>query len=261
VGSVTGGIISGILLARAVSGGLSDAWGWRAVYVAAAAANLAVVCALIKALPAQPLRNRRIGYPTLVSSVFLLWRHERVLRVRGVLALLVFMAMTVLWTPMALALRAPPLALSHTEIGLFGFAGVLGALGATRAGRWADRGLAQLTTGSALVLMLLSWSASALLLHSLWGLIVGVLAIDFGLQAVHVSNQTLIYRVRPEAQSRLAAAYMLFYSIGCALGAIASTLVFDRSGWTGVCALGGAISAAALAWWALTRHLTPEHGA
>ena len=106
--------------------------------------------------------------------------------------------------------------------------------------------------------MLASWSASALLPHSLWGLIVGVLAIDFGLQAVHVSNQSLIYRVRPEAQSRLAAAYMVFYSIGCALGAIASTLVFDRAGWIGVCALGAAVSAAALSWWALTRHLTSE---
>jgi len=258
VGTVTGGIISGILLARVVSGALSDVWGWRAVYAAAAVANLAVVWALIKALPAQPLRSRRLGYPALLGSLFVLWRQERVLRVRALLALLVFMAMTVLWTPMALALRTPPLALSHTEIGLFGLAGVLGALGATRAGRWADRGRAQRTTAIALLLMLASWSASALLPHSLWGLIVGVLAIDFGLQAVHVSNQSLIYRVRPEAQSRLAAAYMVFYSIGCALGAIASTLVFDRAGWIGVCALGAAVSAAALSWWALTRHLTSE---
>ena len=183
----------------------------------------------------------------------LLWRDERVLRERALLALLVFMAMTVLWTPMALALRAPPLALTHTEVGLFGLAGVLGAFGATRAGRWADRGHAQRTTGIALLLMLGSWGASALLPHSLWGLIVGVLVLDFGLQAVHVSNQSLIYRVRPEAQSRLAAAYMVFYSIGCALGSIASTWVYDRAGWAGVCTFGAALSAAALLWWLTAR--------
>ncbi|HYJ99441.1 MAG TPA: hypothetical protein VEX14_15385, partial [Burkholderiaceae bacterium] len=87
----------------------------------------------------------------------------------------------------------------------------------------------------------------------LWGLIAGVLLIDFGLQAVHVSNQSLIYRVRPEAQSRLTAAYMVCYSIGCALGSIASTAVYDRAGWLGVCALGAGLNAIALLWWARTR--------
>ena len=252
VGTVTSGIITGILLARAVSGALSDVWGWRAVYAAAAAANLAVVWALLRALPPQRVRNRHMHYLALVGSLWTLWRDERVLRVRATLALLAFMAMTVLWTPMVLALRTPPHALSHTEVGLFGLAGVCGALGATRAGRWADRGLAQRTTGAALLLMLLSWAAAAWLPHSLWALIAAVLVLDFGLQAVHVSNQSLIYRVRPEAQSRLAAAYMVCYSIGCALGSIGSTLAYDRAGWLGVCALGASISAAALAWWALT---------
>ncbi|HET9205071.1 MAG TPA: MFS transporter [Burkholderiaceae bacterium] len=252
VGTVTSGIITGILLARAVSGALSDVWGWRAVYVAAAVVNLAVVWALTSALPPQARRNDRIGYAALVGSVFKLWREERALRERGLLALLVFMAMTVLWTPMVLALRAPPHALTHTQVGLFGLAGVCGALGATRAGPWADRGWAQRTTGCALALMLASWAMSALLPHTLWGLIAGVLLIDCGLQAVHVSNQSLIYRVRPEAQSRLTAAYMVCYSIGCALGSIASTAVYDSAGWLGVCALGAGISAAALLWWVRT---------
>ena len=106
--------------------------------------------------------------------------------------------------------------------------------------------------------MLVSWLPIALLPQSLWGLIIGILMIDFGLQAVHVSNQSLIFRVRPEARSRLTGGYMIFYSIGCALGAITSTLAFAQAGWIAVCFLGGAISAAALAFWALTRHLMPD---
>jgi predicted MFS family arabinose efflux permease len=252
VGTVTSGIISGILLARAVSGARGDALGWRAVYVAAALANLGVLVLLQLALPAQVRAPSRVGYARLVGSVFTLFRDERVLRVRAGLALLIFMAMTVLWTPMVLALRAPPHGLTHTEVGLFGFAGVLGALGASRAGRWADRGWAQRKTGAALALMLLAWLPAAALAHSLWALLIAVLAIDFALQAVHVSNQSLIYRVRPESQSRLTAGYMVCYSIGCGVGSIAATWVFDRTGWLGVCALGAAISAAALLWWALT---------
>jgi predicted MFS family arabinose efflux permease len=47
---------------------------------------------------------------------------------------------------------------------------------------------------------------------------------------------------------------MVCYSIGCAVGSIASTLAYDRAGWPGVCTLGAFISAAALAWWRLTQH-------
>ncbi|MDA4833087.1 MFS transporter, partial [Enterobacter hormaechei] len=50
-----------------------------------------------------------------------------------------------------------PFSLSHTQIGLFGLAGAAGALAASRAGRWADQGHAQRTTGIALTIMLLSW--------------------------------------------------------------------------------------------------------
>jgi predicted MFS family arabinose efflux permease len=252
VGTVTSGIITGILLARAVSGALADVAGWRAVYAAAALANLAIVGTLCMALPSQRQRAAALRYGALVASLFTLWRDQRMLRERGILALLVFMAMTVLWTPMVLALRAPSHGLTHAEVGLFGLAGVCGALGATRAGRWADRGHAQRATAVALALMLLSWAAAALLPRSLWGLIVAVLVLDLGLQAVHVSNQSVIYRTRPEAQSRQAAAYMVCYSLGCALGSIASTVVYDRAGWLGICALGASISTLALAWWLLT---------
>jgi predicted MFS family arabinose efflux permease len=258
VGTVTSGIITGILLARVVSGLLSDLLGWRAVYALSAAANLVVVALLIQALPAQPRAGSRMSYLALIGSVFRLLMDERVLRIRAVLALLIFTAMTILWTPMVLPLREPPFLLAHWEIGLFGLAGLVGALGAARSGRLADRGHAQRTTGVALVLMLVSWLPSAMLSVSLWGLLVGVLLIDFGLQSVHVANQSLIYRVRPEAQSRLTAAYMVFYSIGCALGSMVSTLVYARAGWTAVCLLGACVSALALVFWAATRHLTPD---
>ena len=258
VGVVTSGIVIGILLARSVSGTLSDLFGWRSVYVASAGATLLVVAALSQALPRQTERSARVSYPRLIGSVFTLFVEERVLRIRAVLALLIFAAISTLLTPMVLPLAAPPFSLSHTEIGLFGLAGAAGALGASRAGRLSDLGFAQRTTGIGLALMLLSWGAIALLPWSLWSLIVGVVAIDFGLQSVHVANQSLIYRVRPEARSRLVAGYMLFYSLGSASGAIGSTLIYAEAGWNGVCLLGAAFSGIAFLFWLFTKHLTPE---
>ena len=258
VGTVTSGVIVGILLARTVSGTLADIAGWRSVYAVSAGATVVMAALLYARLPRSSAPRERIPYPRLIRSVFTLFAEVRVLRTRAVLVLLIFAAFTTLTTPLVLPLSAPPYSLSTTQIGLFGLAGALGALGASRAGRLSDRGRAQRTTGLGLAVMLASWIPSALLSHSLWGLVIGVLAIDFGLQSVHVANQSLVYRVRPEAQSRLTAGYMVFYSVGSAVGAITSTLVYARAGWTGVCLLGAAISLAALLFWAVTDHREPE---
>jgi predicted MFS family arabinose efflux permease len=258
VGIVTSGIVIGILLARTVAGALSDLFGWRSVYLVSAAATLVVIAFLLKALPRHASRSARVSYPRLIGSVFTLFVEEPILRVRAVLALLIFAAITVLLTPLVLPLTAPPFSLSHTEVGLFGLAGAAGALGASSAGRFADRGCAQRMTGWALTVMLLSWLPIALLPYSLGSLILGVVTMDFGLQAVHVSNQSLIYRVRPEAQSRLAAGYMIFYSVGCAAGSIVSTFAYASAGWNGVCLVGAAVSAFALVFWTLTRHVAPN---
>jgi predicted MFS family arabinose efflux permease len=258
VGIVTSGIILGILLARTVSGTMSDLFGWRSVYIFSAMATLVIVGLLFKALPRQAHIAPHISYPSLIGSVFTLFIEEPVLRIRAILALLIFAAVTVLWTPMVLPLSSSPFSLSHTEVGLFGLAGAVGALGAARAGRLADQGHAQRTTFIALTIMLASWVPIALLFHSVWGLVIGVVTIDFGLQSVHVANQSMIYRVRPEAQSRLTAAYMVCYSIGCAIGSIVSTFTYAYAGWSGVCFLGATISAAALLFWRLTFHSTPE---
>jgi predicted MFS family arabinose efflux permease len=257
VGVVTSGIVVGILLARTAAGILEDLLGWRAVYLASALATLLISCLLFTTLPRQSMPSARVSYFRLITSVFTLFVQEPVLRIRAALGLLIFAAVTVLFTPMVLPLAAPPFSLSHTEIGLFGLAGAAGALGASRAGRLADRGHAQRTTCIGLMLMLIAWLPIALLPYSLWSLVVGVIMIDFGLQSVHVSNQSLIYRIRPEAQSRLAAGYMLFYSIGSAAGSAVSTFIYAQAGWAGVALTGALISALALVFWLLTRQLTP----
>ncbi|WP_222864101.1 MFS transporter [Pigmentiphaga aceris] len=195
----------------------------------------------------------RSGYWALILSTFSLIAHDRVLQTRGVLALLMFAAFNIFWTALVLPLSAPPYALSHTQIGAFGLVGAVGALAAARAGYWADRGAGQRTTGIALGLMLLSWLLMAGLSHSLWWLIIGIVLLDLGGQAIHVTNQSMIFSAQSgDAHSRMVAGYMLFYAVGSGLGAIASTAVFAVAGWAGVCLLGAGVTVAALAFWKIT---------
>jgi predicted MFS family arabinose efflux permease len=254
VGLVTSGVVVGILLARFVSGTLADLGGWRLVYLCAAPLMLLVTALLFATIPPQRAADR-VSYAALLRSLAGLLRDEPLLRARAALAFLIFMAFNVLWAPLALPLSAEPFALSHTQIGLFGLAGVAGALAASRAGTLADRGLGQRTTGLALLALVFSWGLIALLPFSLWALTAGIIVLDFAIQAVHVTSQTLIFGLRPEARSRLVAAYMVFYSAGSAVGAISATLAYAHAGWAGVSVLGALTSAAAYAVWASTRNV------
>ncbi|MNQ59056.1 Inner membrane transport protein YnfM [compost metagenome] len=256
VGTVTSGVVLGILLARFTSGLIADLAGWRAVYFVSSGLMLIIAAVFWKVVPGAVSPRNQHSYQALIRSLFKLFMTEPVLRIRGLLALLIFAAFSVLWTSMVLPLSAPPLSLSHTAIGMFGLAGVAGALAARRAGRWADQGLGQRVTGISLGLLTLSWLLITFAETSLIALVCGVVLLDFAVQAVHVTNQSLIFAARPDAQSRMVGAYMCFYSVGSALGAAAATQVYALWGWMAVSLLGALISATALALWALTSHFS-----
>ncbi|MFF5256049.1 MFS transporter [Streptomyces leeuwenhoekii] len=255
VGTVTGGIVTGILLARAAAGVLADVAGWRAVYLASAGVTAVLAVLLRRALPPEPpsAKVRETSYVRLVASTVSLFARHPLLRIRGALALLVFAAFSTLWSGVAQPLSDPPWSLSHTAIGAFGLAGAAGAVAAQVAGRWNDRGLARRTTGAGLALLALSWLPIALTRQSLWALAIGAVLLDFAVQAVHVTNQTLIHAVRPEAGSRIIGGYMVFYSAGSSLGALGSSLAYATAGWPAVTALGASFSVAALLLWTTTR--------
>ncbi|MGL5603543.1 MAG: MFS transporter [Silvania sp.] len=253
VGTAQSGVFIGLLLARVFAGGISDLAGWRGVYFGAAMLMLLVAIPLWRRLPALPPASHGLSYPRLLGSMLTLLREEKVLQVRGTLALLMFAAFNIFWSALTLPLSAPPYSFSHTLIGTFGLVGVVGALAAARAGQWADGGHAQLTSALALTVLLLAWWPLSLMETSLWALVIGIVLLDLGGQALHVTNQSLIFRTRPEAHSRLVGLYMLFYALGSGLGAIGTTVTYAHLGWHGVCLLGATVSLLALVFWWLTR--------
>jgi predicted MFS family arabinose efflux permease len=150
-------------------------------------------------------------------------------------------------------LSGAPFHYGNGVIGLFGLAGVAGAAAATGAGRLADRGHARLATWATAVLMLVSWPILLAGKTSAVWLIVGIAVLDLGVQGIHISNQSAIYALAPEARSRLTTAYMVSYFLGgAALSAITSAL-YSSHGWDGVCVVGGVSAVCALALWAASQ--------
>lgn len=254
LGVVTSGVVIGILGARVVAGALAAAWGWRSVYVALAGLLVVLAALVVKLLPAD-LRCDRAEYRQVLSMSRKLFG-ERLFLSRGLIALFLFASFGALWTGLALPLEASPWHLSTAQIGLFGLAGLAGALGAARAGRWADDGLASAVTGAALALLAVSWLATAQAPKSLWLLVIGVIVLDFAVQSVHVSNQHLLTAAHPDRTSSVIGGYMVFYSVGSALGAVTTTTAYAAAGWIGSSILGAAFAISALGVWAVRRGVT-----
>ncbi|WP_409248298.1 MFS transporter [Enterobacter hormaechei] len=249
VGTIMSGLLLGILLARTVAGLLASLGGWRTVYWVASVLMVIMALALWRGLPKVKQENH-LNYPQLLASVFSLFTRDKLLRTRAILGCLTFANFSILWTSMAFLLAAPPFNYSEGVIGLFGLAGAAGALGARPAGGLADKGKSHMTTSAGLVLLLLSWAAIWYGHVSVLALIVGILVLDLTVQGVHITNQTVIYRVKPDARNRMTAGYMTSYFIGGAAGSLISASAWQHAGWTGVCAIGAIVAAInLLVWW------------
>ena len=161
VGAAQGGVFIGLLLARVFAGAVGDLAGWRGVYACSALLMLALAWPLWRQLPRLAVPLHAPSYTQLLASMLQLLRQDRMLRTRGMLALLMFATFNIFWSALVLPLSAPPYRLSLTAIGAFGLAGVVGALAAARAGHWADQGFAQRTSLGALVILLLAWAPMA----------------------------------------------------------------------------------------------------
>ncbi|MFG2540757.1 MFS transporter [Streptomyces sp. NPDC048511] len=256
LGAVTSGVIIGILGARVLAGSLAALWGWRSVYVALAALLIVLTCCVMRLLPPDP-RDVRTTYGAVLISLGRMFR-DRLFVSRGLIAFFLFASFGTLWSGLALPLAAEPWNLSPDRIGLFEIAGLAGALGASRAGQGADAGRANAITGGALALLAASWLATGQASWSLWPVMVGVVVLDFAVQAVHVNNQHLLTTAYSDRTNSAIGGYMLFYSLGSAVGATGTTAVYSVAGWAGSSFLGAAFALCALLVWAVNRHAAAD---
>jgi predicted MFS family arabinose efflux permease len=253
VGTVMSGLMIGVLTARVISGLVAATAGWRPVYAIAAVIMLLLAAVLRRMLPAVPPSGSS-SYRALLRSVLRLVRDEPVLRQRMALGAVAMGSFSILWTSVTFLLSGPPYRYGSAVIGLFSLAGIAGAVAAPQVGRLADRGYGRLGTLATIVIVLAGWGLLALGAHWLAALIPGIVLLDLGAQALHISNQSDIYALRAEVHSRLNTAYMVAYFTGGAIMSAAASLAFSAVGWSGVCVLGVVTAAAGLAVWPRTRH-------
>jgi predicted MFS family arabinose efflux permease len=243
IGSVMSGLLCGILFSRAVGGVVGDRFGWRAVYWLGMVLTGLTGAVLAVTLPRSEPQSRT-SYGSLLKSLAVLWREEPDLRRATTIQACLFGSFIALWTILALHLGVAH-HLGATAAGMFGLVGAIGILIAPVAGKIADHRGPQAVIGLGACVMLASW-----LIFGAWGTIagltVGVILLDLGEQGALISNQHIIYALRPEARNRLNTVFIGGMFVGGAVGSAGASLAWELAGWPAVCGFGGAVVALAL---------------
>jgi predicted MFS family arabinose efflux permease len=245
VGTVMSGLLCGILLSRTVAGFVSVHLGWRAMFMIAVPVALGTAALMALRLPhSRPEAGPR--YPALIASLAGLWHEFAELRSGALSQAMLFGAFSAFWSVLALHLQEPRFNLGAGTAGLFGVIGVVGVAAAPIAGRVADRrGPRPMIVAGALVVL------AAWLVFDLWdrlaGMVVGVILLDFGVQVALVSNQHVVYALRPEARARLNTVFMSVMFLGGAGGSFLAAFAWAHGGWSRVAIVGLAASAVAVA--------------
>jgi predicted MFS family arabinose efflux permease len=252
VGAVLSGLLLGILLARTFSGLLGAWFGWRSIYWLASVTMLLLAALIRIGLPrSEP--TLKLSWPSLIHSSGVLIRTQPVLREAALLSALLFCAFSAFWTTLIFFLETPPYHYGSAVAGLFGLVGAAGAVCAPFVGQLADRYGARRNVLFALLITVASFVVLYLFGKHMSGLIAGVILLDIGVQAGHVSNQTRIYGLLPEARSRLNMVYMICYFTAGAIGSFAGSVLWHHFAWLGVCGFGCLVTLAGCAVYVFTR--------
>jgi len=245
VGTIMGGLLSGILLSRPLSSMAAQWFGWRAVFFIAAAMTLATVVIIAMTLPRR-VPQHRASYASLLASLWHLFTRFAVLRQRALLQGLLFAAFSLFWTaaPLELAARY---GLSQSQIGLFALVGALGAVAAPIAGRLADAGHTRVASFAAMIVAALAFLPGLIHGHAgLYGLALTGIVLDFAVQMNMVLGQRAVYALDAHSRARLNALYMTAIFAGGAAGSAIASALYTHAGWQGVVAAGSGLALVAL---------------
>lgn len=254
IGIVMAGLLTGILGARTLAGFVAEYWGWRAMFLTAAVIMIAVALLVRLTFPSvKPASN--ITYGALMRSLVPIWRQEPVVREASIIGAFAFGTFSIFWSTLTPHLASPSFGLGPSVAGMFGLAGILGAVAATLAGRFADSNSPRAGIGYSVGMMFAAFGVFALFGNSMTGLILGVLLLDIGMQGTQILGQARIFAIQGETRSRINTIYMTCFFIGGASGSALGTFAWDAGGWIGVTIAGMATSFIGIVLHALGPHI------
>jgi len=223
VGKVMSGLLIGIMIARPLSIGITEWYGWRMVFLFSLIILVAVLLIILKFLPNyEVVSNSNMSYSNLIASMVKLLINTSPLQQRAFYHACLFAAFSLYWTVLPILLRSEPLDLPNNEIALIGFVAIAGALLTPTIGKLADKGYIFAMTNVSMALVLLSIVLLFFVQdHSPLSVIlilISGISIDVGVSGNLLLGQKVIFSLNPEERNRLNGLYMTIFFLGGAFG-------------------------------------------
>ena len=254
VGIVSSGITTGILFSRFASGIIAGFWGWRSVYVIAAALNLVMVLVMIYVLPEIPAKNKFKSYGKLLASVFTTFKNHKslpnILLHSGLIFGLIF---NIFWTSLTFLLSAEPFNYNTFQIGLVSLAGLAAAVFGVGIGKLQDKGLSIPALGAFIVVCLVSMVCGFAFSDSIVAIVIVAAVLSVAVQGVSVLTQTRLFNLSQGERSRLNTVFVVNNFIFGAVGSALASLLWSLGGWSYVMIAASVVSVAAFIVWLFSR--------
>lgn len=237
VGIVLSGLLTGILGSRIISGLIGDWLGWREMYLIAAVMMFVSAIVCIRVIPdIKP--TFKGSYPSLLRSLFKLVADYPLLRLYAARSAVAFGAFLAMWSCLAFKMAQKPFNAGSDIVGVLGLCGIAGAISASFLGQYIDKFGARKFNITGCMLMLLAWSLLYFGGNHYASIIAGIIIIDIGMQCIQLSNQTLMFRLCPQASNRMNTIFMTTYFIGGSIGTLLAGFAWEKMEWAGTAMVG-----------------------
>ena len=237
LGIILGGLLTGILLSRSLSGFAAQYFGWQSIYFISTGFMIIMAFLVWKYIPGEQPAFKG-NYWKLIRSLFQLFKEQKIIRESAWIGACLFGAISAFWSTMAFFLEKPPFEYSLSMIGLFGIIGAGGALISPVVGRITDSQGPFKPMRFGILMMMAGYLILFEGKNGIALVIAGIILIDMGLQCTHIPNLSRNYSLLPDARTRLNTIYMTFFFIGGTLGSSIGSIAWNIGGWTSVCIVG-----------------------
>lgn len=240
---VVSGLLLGMLIARLLSGILTQYTSWRSIYWFSLGVQYLILILLFLFMPDYPSTNPGgLNYFKMLFSILkMLFKHP-VLVQACLIGFFLSSIFTSYWTTLTFLLSSPPYSYNSVTIGLFALIGI----GAMCFGPPYSKAIIDRFVPIFSVILGLIYCLTGVIIgtytgkFTVAGPIIQAFAIDLGIQTSQIANRSAIYTIAPKARNRVNTAYMVSVFCGQLMGTAVGNKLYARGGWvaSGSCSVG-----------------------
>lgn len=231
---VVSGLTMGILIARVLSGIMTQYTTWRAVYWLSVGLQYTIWFLLYLFMPDYPSSNPSgLNYfKMLWSMLVMLTKHPQLVQA-CLIAVLTSATFTNFWTTLTFLLSDDPYNYSTVVIGLFALIGIASmCIGPFHASWVIDRFVPIFSVILGMIYCLIGITIGTYTgTFTVAGPVIQAFFNDFGMQTSQIANRTALFAIEPKGRSRVNTVFMVFTFCGQLIGTSVGSDLYDRGGW------------------------------